>query len=59
MPKRSQTPPKYPNYLREHIQYNGLTLTEVAQETDIRIRTLSDYCTGRLRIPRQRLEDFA
>src|SRR5579872_3118392 len=59
MPKRSQTPPKYPNYLREHILYNGLTLTEVAQETDIPIRTLSDYCAGRLPIPRQRLEEFA
>ncbi|MEO8973180.1 MAG: helix-turn-helix transcriptional regulator [Ktedonobacteraceae bacterium] len=59
MPKRSQTPPKYPNSLREQIQHNGLTLTEVAQETDIPLRTVSDYCAGRLRIPRQRLEEFA
>ncbi len=49
----------YPNRLRETIKQSGLTIKEVAEESGIPLRTLSDYCSGNVPIPRRRLEDLA
>jgi len=51
--------PKYPNRLREAIKHQGFTVKEVAEETAIPVRTLFDYCAGRMPIPRKRLELLA
>src|SRR5579883_150713 len=50
---------RYPNRLKAVIKHVGLTEKEVAQETNIPLRTLSDYCAGKVPIPRKRLEDIA
>lgn len=50
---------KYPNRLKEIIKQTGLTIKEVADETKIPLRTLSEYCSGKVPIPRKRLEDIA
>lgn len=55
----SQATPKYPNRLREQIKRLGYTNREVAAETNIPPRSLTDYCTGRVPIPRERLEAIA
>jgi transcriptional regulator with XRE-family HTH domain len=47
------------NHLRAAIKEAGLTIAEVARETGIPVRTLFDYCAGRVRIPRKRLEAIA
>jgi transcriptional regulator with XRE-family HTH domain len=49
----------YPNRLKAVIKHVGLTEKEVAQETNIPLRTLSDYCAGKVPIPRKRLEEIA
>jgi tetratricopeptide (TPR) repeat protein len=53
------TAPKYPNRLRQTIDKCHLTVEEVAEGTNIPKRTLFDYCAGRVRIPKQRLEALA
>ncbi len=50
---------KYPNCLRKTIKCSGLTVKEVAEETNIPLRTLFDYCSGKIPVPRKRLEDIA
>lgn len=50
---------KYPNSLRTEIKRRGYTVQEVAQETDIPLRTLFDYCAGRVPIPWKRLQAIA
>jgi transcriptional regulator with XRE-family HTH domain len=50
---------RYPNRLRECIKLSGYTVKEVAEETNIPIRTLFDYCGGKTPIPRKRLEMLA
>lgn len=50
---------RYPNRIKEVIKRNGLTEKEVAEETKIPLRTLSSYCSGKVPIPRKRLEDIA
>lgn len=51
--------PKYPNRLRQAIKQCGLTIQAVAEETNIPLRTLFDYCAGRVPIPKKRLEAIA
>ncbi len=55
----AKTSPKYPNRLRQIIKQHGLTIQGVAEETDIPLRTLSDYCAGLTPIPKERLETVA
>lgn len=50
---------KYPNRLRECIKANGYKIQDVAEETHIPLRTLTDYCAGKAAIPRERLEKLA
>ncbi len=50
---------KYPNRLRQTIKQAGFTIEQIALETDIPLRTLFDYCAGRVPIPRNRLEVLA
>jgi tetratricopeptide (TPR) repeat protein len=50
---------KYPNRLRECIKANGYKIQDVAEETHIPLRTLTDYCAGKAAIPRERLELLA
>lgn len=50
---------KYPNHLRVLIKQAGLTVKEVAEESGIPLRTLFDYCSGKVPIPRRKLEDIA
>ncbi len=50
---------KYPNRLRECIKANGYTIQDVAEETTIPLRSLTEYCAGKVVIPRERLEKLA
>ena len=50
---------KFPNNLRACIKQSGYTIQEIAQESNIPLRTLSDYCAGKTPIPRKRLETLA
>jgi transcriptional regulator with XRE-family HTH domain len=50
---------KYPNRIKEMIKQTGLTIKEVAEESGIPLRTLSEYCTGNVPVPRKKLEDIA
>jgi tetratricopeptide (TPR) repeat protein len=50
---------RYPNQLRDLIKQAGLTVKEVADESGIPLRTLFDYCGGKVPIPRKKLEDIA
>lgn len=50
---------KYPNRLREVIKQSGLTITDVADESGIPLRTLFDYCRGSVPIPRKKLDNIA
>ncbi len=50
---------KYPNRLRQTIKESGFTIEQIALETEIPLRTLFDYCAGRVPIPRNRLEILA
>ena len=50
---------KFPNNLRACIKESGYTIQEIAQEADIPLRTLFDYCGGKTPIPRKRLEILA
>ena len=50
---------KYPNRLRECIKANGYKIQYVAEETTIPLRRLTDYCAGKVAIPRERLEALA
>ncbi len=50
---------KYPNRLRRTIKQSGFTIEQIAEETEIPLRTLFDYCAGRVPIPRNRLEVLA
>jgi transcriptional regulator with XRE-family HTH domain len=50
---------RYPNRLRECIKLSGYTIKEVAEESNIPIRTLFDYCRGKTPIPRKRLAMLA
>lgn len=50
---------KYPNSLKLAMKQAGFTVKEVAEETAIPLRTLSDYCAGNVPIPRKRLEEIA
>lgn len=52
-------PVQYPNRLRGCIKASGYKVKEVAEETKIPLRTLFDYCAGRIPIPRDRLETIA
>lgn len=49
-------PVRYPNRLRECIKSSGYKLQEFAEETQIPLRTLHDYCSGKVPIPKKRLE---
>src|SRR6266487_527278 len=46
---------KYPNRLKETIKQAGYTIEGIAAETNIPARTLSDFCAGRVPIPKDRL----
>lgn len=50
---------KYPNHLKTMIKQTGLSVKEVADESGIPLRTLFDYCAGKVPIPRKRLEEIA
>jgi hypothetical protein len=50
---------KYPNRLRQSIKQSGFTIESVALETEIPLRTLFDYCAGRVPVPNDRLEVLA
>lgn len=50
---------KYPNNLKLAMKQAGFTVKEVAEETAIPLRTLSDYCAGNVPIPRKRLDELA
>jgi tetratricopeptide (TPR) repeat protein len=47
---------KYSNRLRQAIKQSGFTIERIATETQIPLRTLFDYCAGRVPVPRDRLE---
>ena len=51
--------PKYSNNLKYWIKQSGYKLYEVADEVDIPLRTLNDYCAGRVAIPKKKLEAIA
>lgn len=50
---------KYPNRLRECIKANGYKIQDIAEETNIPLRSLTAYCAGKAVIPRERLEKLA
>jgi tetratricopeptide (TPR) repeat protein len=50
---------KYPNRLRQAIKQSGFTVEGIAAETDVPLRTLFDYCAGRVPVPKERLEVLA
>ena len=50
---------QFPNQLRACIKQSGYTVQEIAQEANIPLRTLFDYCAGKTPIPRKRLETLA
>ena len=50
---------KYKNNLKLWIKQRGYKLYQVAGEVGIGIRTLNDYCAGRVPIPRKILEQIA
>jgi transcriptional regulator with XRE-family HTH domain len=50
---------KYPNRLKQAIKQSGFTVESIAVETRIPVRTLFDYCAGRVPIPKDRLEILA
>lgn len=50
---------KYPNHLRQSIKQSGFTIESIAGETEIPLRTLFDYCAGRVPIPKDRLDVLA
>src|SRR5579872_861085 len=50
---------KYPNRLRECIKANGYKIQNVADETAIPLRSLTEYCAVKAVIPRERLEKLA
>src|SRR5712692_11631343 len=50
---------RYPNRLRACIKQSGYTVQEIAEEANIPLRTLFDYCGGKTPIPRKRLETLA
>src|ERR1019366_4449027 len=50
---------KYPNRLKQASKQSGFTIENMAAETKIPLRTLFDYCAGRVPIPRDRLEILA
>lgn len=50
---------RFPNNLRACIKQSGYTVQEIAEEADIPLRTLFDYCGGKTPIPRKRLESLA
>jgi transcriptional regulator with XRE-family HTH domain len=50
---------KYPNRLKQTIKQSGFTVESMAMETKIPVRTLFDYCAGRVPIPKDRLEILA
>src|SRR5450755_274607 len=50
---------RYPNRLKQTIKQSGFTVERMAAETDIPLRTLFDYCAGRVPVPRDRLEVLA
>jgi transcriptional regulator with XRE-family HTH domain len=50
---------RYPNRLRAYIKLSGYTVKEVAEESNIPLRTLFDYCAGKTPIPRKRLDMLA
>lgn len=50
---------KYPNRLRQAIKQAGFTVEGIAIETEIPVRTLFDYCAGRVPIPKNRLDEIA
>jgi transcriptional regulator with XRE-family HTH domain len=50
---------RFHNRLRACIKQSGYTIQEIAKESDIPLRTLSDYCGGKTPIPRKRPEILA
>jgi transcriptional regulator with XRE-family HTH domain len=52
-------PVRYPNRLRECIKSSGYKMQEFAEETQIPLRTLHDYCSGKVPVPKKRLEIMA
>ncbi|HYU71298.1 MAG TPA: helix-turn-helix transcriptional regulator [Ktedonobacteraceae bacterium] len=52
-------PQKYPNRLKQAIKESGYTIEGIAAETDIPVRTLFDYCAGRVPVPKDRLNLLA
>lgn len=50
---------RYPNRLKQTIKQSGFTVERMAAETDIPLRTLFDYCAGRVPVPKDRLEVLA
>jgi tetratricopeptide (TPR) repeat protein len=50
---------KYPNRLRQAIKQSGFKVVQMAEETNIPLRTLFDYCAGHVPIPRDRLDVLA
>jgi|GEM_PF-1348643 len=55
--RANQTP--YPNNIRQRIKRQGYTLQEVADETGIARRTLTNYVSGIVPIPKRYLEKIA
>src|SRR5258706_12070825 len=52
-------PVRYHNRLRECIKSSGYKMQEFAEETGIPLRTLHEYCSGKMPIPKKRLEIIA
>ena len=50
---------QFPNNLRQIIKQRGLTVDGVAEDASIPLRTLFDYCAGRVPIPKERRETLA